>query len=74
MHLTTEGEILIAKIVCMGIAESHLIQLVHPLREQLGIWWLQSVEGPMIVCPLELPLFLAKVLLPSKCNLQGTSS
>jgi len=26
------------------------------------------VEGPLCVCPLELPLFLAKVLLPSKCN------
>jgi hypothetical protein len=49
----------------------HLIQLVHPVREQLGIRWLQPVERPLRVCPLERPLLLPEVLLPCKRNLQN---
>lgn len=38
--------------------------------KHLGIWWLQTMQCSLCMCPLKLTLFLAKVLLPCKSNLE----
>jgi len=50
---------------------SHLIEISEagPVIEHLGIRWLQTMKRSLCMCPLELPCFLPKILLPCECNL-----
>lgn len=34
-----------------------------------SLGWMQPMEGPLCLCPLKLPIFFPKILLPRECNL-----